>query len=72
MIDGGSYPDRAAALMRPAHSSQRWLVRNEPVEKVVLPVYVPVALRHTTSAERARGNLIAQMVVPLPIGASRS
>ncbi len=26
MIDGGSYPDRAAALMRLAHSSQRCLV----------------------------------------------
>jgi WS/DGAT/MGAT family acyltransferase len=43
--------------------------RGECVEDLVLPVYVPVALRHTTSAE-ARGNLIAQMVVPLPIGAA--
>jgi len=43
--------------------------RGECIEDLVLPVYVPVALRHTASAE-ARGNLLAQMVVPLPIGLS--
>ncbi len=43
--------------------------RNEPVEKVVLPVYVPVTLRQGKS-DQGRGNLIGQMVVPLPIGAS--
>ncbi len=43
--------------------------RNEPVEDVVLPVYVPVALRQGKS-DQGRGNLIGQMVVPLPVGAS--
>jgi diacylglycerol O-acyltransferase / wax synthase len=43
--------------------------RGECVDDLVLPVYVPVALRQSTSADAA-GNLIAQMVVPLPIGAS--
>jgi diacylglycerol O-acyltransferase len=41
--------------------------RGEAVEGVVLRVYVPVSLRHGQYAG-ARGNLIAQMVVPLPIG----
>ena len=36
----------------------------------MLPVYVPVTLRQRPQAIRARGNLIGQMVVPLPIGAS--
>jgi diacylglycerol O-acyltransferase / wax synthase len=43
--------------------------RNEPVEDMVLPVYVPVTLRQRNS-DQVRGNLIGQMVVPLPIGAS--
>jgi diacylglycerol O-acyltransferase / wax synthase len=43
--------------------------RGECVDDLVLPVYVPVALRHSASPE-APGNLIGQMVVPLPIGAS--
>jgi diacylglycerol O-acyltransferase / wax synthase len=43
--------------------------RGEGLDDLVLPVYVPVALRDSASAE-APGNLIAQMVVPLPIGAS--
>jgi diacylglycerol O-acyltransferase / wax synthase len=41
--------------------------RGEPVADVTLPVYVPITLRHGPRAQ-ARGNLIGQMVVPLPIG----
>jgi diacylglycerol O-acyltransferase / wax synthase len=41
--------------------------RGDPVEGVRLRVYVPVSLRHGQYAG-ARGNQIAQMVVPLPIG----
>jgi WS/DGAT/MGAT family acyltransferase len=40
--------------------------RGEPVEDVVLGVYVPVSL-HQGRRSQARGNLISQMVVPLPI-----
>jgi diacylglycerol O-acyltransferase / wax synthase len=43
--------------------------RGEPVEEVVLPIYVPVSLRHGQYAG-ARGNVIGQMVVPVPIGTS--
>ncbi len=43
--------------------------RGEQVEDTVSRVYVPVSLRHGQFAG-ARGNLIAQMVVPLPIGVS--
>jgi len=43
--------------------------RGEPVEGVVTRIYVPVSLRHGQYAG-ARGNVIAQMVVPLPIGVS--
>jgi diacylglycerol O-acyltransferase / wax synthase len=42
--------------------------RAEPVEDHVLPVYVPVTLRKGPR-DQARGNLIGQMVVPLPVGA---
>jgi diacylglycerol O-acyltransferase / wax synthase len=42
--------------------------RDEPVEQV-LRIYVPVSLHHGPRAQ-ARGNLIGQMVVPLPIGVS--
>jgi diacylglycerol O-acyltransferase / wax synthase len=42
--------------------------RGEPVEGVVR-IYVPVSLHHEPRAQ-ARGNLIGQMVVPLPIGVS--
>jgi diacylglycerol O-acyltransferase / wax synthase len=41
--------------------------RGEEVAGAVLRVYVPVSLRHGQFAG-ARGNQIAQMVVPLPIG----
>jgi WS/DGAT/MGAT family acyltransferase len=40
--------------------------RGEPVEGAVLRIYVPVSLHQEPHAQ-ARGNLIGQMVVPLPI-----
>jgi WS/DGAT/MGAT family acyltransferase len=40
------------------------------VENLMLPVYVPVTLRRADDREHARGNLIGQMVVPLPVGVS--
>jgi diacylglycerol O-acyltransferase / wax synthase len=43
--------------------------RGESVEGAVLRIYVPVSLRHGRYAG-ARGNSIAQMVVPLPVGLS--
>jgi diacylglycerol O-acyltransferase len=48
----------------------RGLLRNrgEPVDDLPLPVYVPVTLRQPQHREQARGNMIGQMVVPLPIG----
>jgi diacylglycerol O-acyltransferase / wax synthase len=42
--------------------------RGESVEGNVMRVYVPVTLRPLTERARARGNQIAQMTVPLPIG----
>jgi len=42
--------------------------RGEPVEGLVLPIYVPVTLRPERLRDQARGNQIGQMVVPLPIG----
>ena len=42
--------------------------RDEPVEGV-LRIYVPVSL-HREPRAQARGNLIGQMVVPLPIAVS--
>jgi WS/DGAT/MGAT family acyltransferase len=41
--------------------------RREPIEDVILPIYVPVSLRRGQSAEEG-GNLISQMVGPLPLG----
>jgi diacylglycerol O-acyltransferase / wax synthase len=41
--------------------------RGEPIEGVSLPIYVPVSLRRGRSGQEA-GNLISQMVVPLPLG----
>lgn len=41
--------------------------RGEPVEGVILPIYVPVSLRRGRSGQEG-GNLISQMVVPLPLG----
>jgi diacylglycerol O-acyltransferase / wax synthase len=40
--------------------------RGEPLEDVVLPIYVPVSLRGADPGN-AGGNLIAQMIVPLPL-----
>ena len=42
--------------------------RGEPVEDLALPVYVPVTLRQAQHREQARGNLVGQIVVLLPIG----
>ena len=42
--------------------------RGEPVEHLVLPVYVPVTLRQAQARAQARGNLVGQMVIPLPVG----
>lgn len=44
--------------------------RGEAVDGVVLRTYVPVSLRPQEQRPQARGNLISQMVVPLPIGVS--
>jgi diacylglycerol O-acyltransferase / wax synthase len=41
--------------------------RGEPVGGAVLRIYVPVSLHHEPQGQ-ARGNLIAQMVISLPIG----
>jgi WS/DGAT/MGAT family acyltransferase len=41
--------------------------RGEPVEDVTVPIYVPVTLRQGPR-DQARGNLIGQMVVPIPLG----
>jgi diacylglycerol O-acyltransferase len=43
--------------------------RGEPVENLMLPVYVPIALRHGQRGQLG-GNLIGRMVVPLPLGVS--
>jgi diacylglycerol O-acyltransferase len=40
--------------------------RGEPVDDVDLPVYVPISLRREASGQPG-GNLITQMVVPLPL-----
>ncbi len=42
--------------------------RGETVDDLVLPVYVPITLRQVQARAQARGNLVGQMVVPLPIG----
>jgi WS/DGAT/MGAT family acyltransferase len=43
--------------------------RGEPIDDLKVPIYVPIALRRGQSGAR-QGNLIAQMVVPLPVGPS--
>jgi diacylglycerol O-acyltransferase / wax synthase len=45
--------------------------RGEPVEGTTVRVYAPVSLRHLSSGPQ-HGNLIAQMVVPLPLGEADS
>ncbi len=42
--------------------------RGEPADDLIVRVYVPVTLRPAQLREQARGNLIGDMVVPLPIG----
>jgi diacylglycerol O-acyltransferase / wax synthase len=41
--------------------------RAEPTEGVSLPIYVPVSLRNRSQDRAEMGNLIGQLVVPLPI-----
>ena len=41
--------------------------RGEPVDDVIVPIYVPVSLRQQQPGQEV-GNLISQMVVPLPLG----
>jgi diacylglycerol O-acyltransferase len=41
--------------------------RDEPIEGVILPIYVPISLRRGRGGEEG-GNLISQMVVHLPLG----
>jgi diacylglycerol O-acyltransferase / wax synthase len=42
--------------------------RGEPVENLVVPIYVLITLRPASLRDQARGNLTALMVVPLPVG----
>jgi WS/DGAT/MGAT family acyltransferase len=42
--------------------------RGEALDSAGVRVYVPVTLRPAEGREQARGNLIGQMVVPLPVG----
>jgi WS/DGAT/MGAT family acyltransferase len=42
--------------------------RGESVDRLTLPVYVPVTLRRSDRRAQARGNLIGQMIIPLPVG----
>jgi len=45
--------------------------RGEQVEDVTVPIYVPVSLRREPRGPHPQhGNMIAQMVVPLPLGGS--
>src|SRR5215207_5032511 len=41
--------------------------RGERIEGVILPIFVPVSLRRGKSGQEG-GNLISQMVVPIPLG----
>ena len=41
--------------------------RGEPIDGVVLPIFVPVSLRRDRSGQGA-GNLISQMIIPVPLG----
>jgi diacylglycerol O-acyltransferase / wax synthase len=44
------------------------LCRKEAVEDLAVPIYVPVSLRLARGGAQEGGNLISQMVVPLPVG----
>jgi hypothetical protein len=41
--------------------------RREPIEAVILPIFVPVSLRKGRPGQ-VGGNLISQMIVPVPLG----
>ena len=42
--------------------------RGEPVEDLIMPIYVPITLRPAQQRDQARGNLTALMTIPLPVG----
>jgi len=42
--------------------------RGEAAEALTLPVYVPITLRAPQLRVHARGNLIGQMIIPVPLG----
>jgi diacylglycerol O-acyltransferase len=44
--------------------------RGEPVEDLIVPIYVPITLRPAQQRDQARANLTALMTVPLPVGES--
>jgi diacylglycerol O-acyltransferase len=44
--------------------------RGEPVDRLTPRIDVPVTLRPVQGRDQARGNLIGQMMVPLPVGVS--
>jgi diacylglycerol O-acyltransferase / wax synthase len=45
--------------------------RGEPIKEVILPVFVPVSLRKDRPGQ-VGGNLISQMIVPVPLGIADS
>jgi diacylglycerol O-acyltransferase / wax synthase len=56
-------------LAVPAAGLRRLLYsRGESIEDLTLPVYVPVTLQPAQHREQARGNLVGQMVMSLPLG----
>jgi diacylglycerol O-acyltransferase / wax synthase len=65
-VHGGTVNDVLLAVIAGGLRGLLWN-RGEPIEGVILPIYVPVSLRRGRSA-REGGNLISQMVVHLPIG----
>ena len=42
--------------------------RGEPVQDLVVPIYVPITLRPAQQRDQARGNLTALMTIPLTVG----
>jgi diacylglycerol O-acyltransferase / wax synthase len=42
--------------------------RGEPIEDLAVPIYVSITLRPAQARAQARGNLVALMTVPLPVG----
>lgn len=57
-------------LLTAAAGGLRGLLRNrgEPVDELVVPIYVSISLRPAQQRDQARGNLTALMTVPLPVG----